>query len=134
MERSPEREDVMTEATHACRRNDGIAGPRHGLEGLVRRVRQMLAARREQRIARAAFMRTTCLDDRTLEDIGVTRDEVEWAARLPLSVNASRALHARARARRAAEGEGRVSWHIISATPRTLARRANRIFESGSAR
>jgi len=31
-------------------------------------------------------------DDRTLDDIGVTRDEIMWAAHLPLSVNAANEL------------------------------------------
>lgn len=33
-------------------------------------------------------------DDRMLADIGVRRDEVEWASRLPLSVNAALELEA----------------------------------------
>jgi len=39
------------------------------------------------------------LDDRMLTDIGVTRADVDWAARLPLKVNASLALQERARRR-----------------------------------
>jgi uncharacterized protein YjiS (DUF1127 family) len=34
------------------------------------------------------------LDDRTLADIGVRRDEVLWASQLPLSVNAALELEA----------------------------------------
>lgn len=34
------------------------------------------------------------LDDRMLADIGVRRDEVEWASQLPLSVNAALELEA----------------------------------------
>lgn len=40
------------------------------------------------------------LDDQLLDDIGVTREELEWAIRLPLRVNAALALHDRARERR----------------------------------
>jgi len=39
-------------------------------------------------------------DDYMLRDIGVTRDEVQWAASLPLTVNAAVALEERASRRR----------------------------------
>jgi uncharacterized protein YjiS (DUF1127 family) len=39
-------------------------------------------------------------DDYMLQDIGITRDEVEWAAGLPLTVNAAVALEERAFRRR----------------------------------
>lgn len=39
-------------------------------------------------------------DDYMLQDIGVTRDEVEWAAGLPLTVNAALALEEKAFSRR----------------------------------
>jgi hypothetical protein len=35
-------------------------------------------------------------DERLLSDVGVERDEVRWAATLPLSVNAALALEDRA--------------------------------------
>jgi hypothetical protein len=40
------------------------------------------------------------LDDQILDDIGVTREELEWALRLPLRANAALALHDRAKQRR----------------------------------
>lgn len=40
------------------------------------------------------------LDDRMLSDIGVRRDEVAWAAQLPLAVNAAIELEAAAFSRR----------------------------------
>ena len=43
------------------------------------------------------------LDDAMLDDIGLRRDEVQWAGRLPLTVNASIAMYERARRRRHAE-------------------------------
>jgi uncharacterized protein YjiS (DUF1127 family) len=39
-------------------------------------------------------------DDYLLQDIGITRDEVQWAAGLPLTVNAAVALEERAFRRR----------------------------------
>ncbi len=38
-------------------------------------------------------------DDRILRDIGVQRDEVQWASTLPLTVNAALALEDRAQRR-----------------------------------
>jgi len=40
------------------------------------------------------------LDDHLLDDIGVHRDEVAWAAQLPLSINSAIALNDRASQRR----------------------------------
>ena len=52
--------------------------------------------------ARRQVRRLADLDDHTLEDIGVTRTEIAWAARLPLSVNAAVLMYQRAAARRQA--------------------------------
>lgn len=69
----------------------------------IARLRGILAAAardvrryRELRRDRAAFLHLARLDDRLLDDIGVTREDVEWAARLPLDRNAARALRGRA--------------------------------------
>ena len=70
------------------------------LQTLTSRLRHKLETRHEHRVTRRAFMNTFRLDDKMLDDIGVTREEVEWAASLPLEVNASLALYARARKRR----------------------------------
>jgi len=43
-------------------------------------------------------------DDYMLQDIGITRDEVEWATGLPLTVNAAVALEERAFRRRHGAG------------------------------
>lgn len=39
-------------------------------------------------------------DDRMLDDIGVQRDEIRWAGKLPLTINAAIALNDRATRRR----------------------------------
>lgn len=57
-------------------------------------------ARAEQRLARENFLRLAELDDRTLDDIGVSRAEVFSVAELPLEVNASAALREMAAERR----------------------------------
>jgi uncharacterized protein YjiS (DUF1127 family) len=49
---------------------------------------------------RRAVARLDRLDDHMLHDIGVTREDVIWAAGLPLTVNAALALEERGRRRR----------------------------------
>ena len=46
------------------------------------------------------------LDDHMLDDIGVTREELEWAIGLPLRINAAIALQERAHRRRRATLSG----------------------------
>ncbi|WP_282605429.1 DUF1127 domain-containing protein [Pelagibius sp. Alg239-R121] len=67
---------------------------------LVNHYHAVWQERRSYREARAAFMQNVYLDDKLLDDIGVTREEVDWAAGLPVQINAALALHARARRRR----------------------------------
>jgi uncharacterized protein YjiS (DUF1127 family) len=50
--------------------------------------------------ARRAVARMDRLDDHMLRDIGVTREDLRWAAGLPLTVNAALAMEERARAAR----------------------------------
>jgi len=52
---------------------------------------------------RRRFNRMLALDNRMLDDIGVTRAEVEFASRLPLAVNAGIELRRIAHKRRARE-------------------------------
>ncbi|MCA0433356.1 MAG: DUF1127 domain-containing protein [Proteobacteria bacterium] len=59
---------------------------------LVRWVRNWRAHR--------AVVRLGDMDDRMLRDIGVSRDDLQWARALPLSVNAVLALEERGRLRR----------------------------------
>ena len=49
--------------------------------------------------ARRAVARLDRLDDRLLRDIGLTREDLQWAAGLPLTVNAALAMDERARRR-----------------------------------
>ena len=55
-------------------------------------IASKLAQARKHRENRAAFNHMLTLDDNLLNDVGVTRANVEWAAGLPISVNASQAL------------------------------------------
>ena len=61
-------------------------------ESLASRLRQFsnyLARRRQLRQDRDAFNAMLSLDDVLLKDSGVNRDNVHWASKLPLEVNAA---------------------------------------------
>ena len=73
--------------------NQAISQGEYGIVSLLRRVSRNWKAKR--RIAVLADF-----DDYMLRDIGVTRDEIQWAAGLPLTVNAAVALEERAFRRR----------------------------------
>lgn len=49
--------------------------------------------RQQQRLDRALLQNVAALDDHMLKDIGVTRGDVQWASKLPLSQNAAAELH-----------------------------------------
>ena len=66
------------------------------LQAAGRRYRNWLARRQVRRLA--------TYETRILTDMGVTRDEILWASRLPLNVNAAWELRHRSRTRRLAEG------------------------------
>ena len=59
------------------------------LSRIFSRLKARFARRREHRINRNAFQTMLKLDDARLKDIGVTRSDVLWASRLPLSENAA---------------------------------------------
>ncbi|MEM9330514.1 MAG: DUF1127 domain-containing protein [Pseudomonadota bacterium] len=62
---------------------------RHSISDLFRKTISALRTRRKQKMDRDSFDTLLSLDDRSLADIGVTRDEVKWASSLPLSTNAA---------------------------------------------
>ena len=73
--------------------NQALSRGEYGIVYFLRRVTRNWKAKR--RIAALGN-----LDDYMLRDIGVTRDEVQWAVGLPLTVNAAIALEERAFRRR----------------------------------
>ena len=62
------------------------------LMSLTTRLKDYLNTLQRRRESRDAFKHLLSLDESLLRDVGVTRADVEWAAQLPLSVNAARAL------------------------------------------
>ena len=64
--------------------------------GAPRRIVAVIKTAIDRRVQRTtdrlAFSHLLSLDQHILDDIGVTRDDVFWASRLPLSKNASREL------------------------------------------
>ena len=70
------------------------------LAAFVRRAREHGQHHRSLKQDRAAFMNMVHQDDRILDDIGVTREEVLWAASLSVRINAALALQERAQMRR----------------------------------
>ena len=59
---------------------------------MTARLKDYLKTIHRRRESRDAFKHLMSLDDVLLRDIGVTRADVEWAAQLPLKVNAAHAL------------------------------------------
>ena len=73
--------------------NQAISRGEYGVVSFARRILRNWKAKRRI-VALGNF------DDYMLKDIGITRDEVQWAAGLPLTVNAAVALEERAFRRR----------------------------------
>ena len=55
-----------------------------------------IRTRRQRKLDRAAVQHMLGLEDYMLRDIGLTRADIEWANRLPLSVNAATELEMKA--------------------------------------
>jgi len=62
-------------------------------------IKQYYTLRRQRNIDRQAFSHLHSLEDHILADIGVTRDDVNWAGKLPLEKNAACELQKIARQR-----------------------------------
>ena len=69
--------------SHAIHRTENLAAS-SGLSRLSRMYRHWRSRRR--------LARLWALDDRMLDDIGLTREDVYWAMSLPLTVNPAAAL------------------------------------------
>ncbi|MCT8971171.1 DUF1127 domain-containing protein [Microbaculum marinisediminis] len=84
---------------------EAVARPnfRTGFLSLATSVLHGLRRRIERRQQRRTFMTMAALDDRILDDIGLTRRDIEYAAGLPMQINASLAVRQIAADRRAAE-------------------------------
>jgi hypothetical protein len=68
--------------------------------GLVAKAVAYLSTRRQQVTDRLAFKNLLTLEANILQDIGVTKEDVIWASKLPLSKNAALELEKIARANR----------------------------------
>ena len=117
--------------TYLTDRDIGRASPaKSGLASIKRFVDaafEAVSTWRQRRDARDAFVGLLHQDDRILADIGVLRDEIEWAARLPLDVDAARALHDAAQRRRAEERSGLARRHDARHLDAVHAREVRRI-------
>ena len=84
---SPDQDLHFSTAQSVCQ----LARP-WSLTSLTTRLKDYLNTLQRRRESRDAFRHLLSLDESLLRDVGVTRADVEWAAQLPLSVNAARAL------------------------------------------
>lgn len=66
------------------------------LNGAVSHLVGAIRTYRQRKLDRAAIEYMLGLEDHMLDDIGLTRRDVEWANRLPLSVNAATELELKA--------------------------------------
>lgn len=66
---------------------------------LVASTRHWIEKKYNQRINRQAFNYLLTLDDNLLKDIGVTRQDVQWASQLPLEEDAATKIEQIARRR-----------------------------------
>ncbi|MCO5133007.1 MAG: DUF1127 domain-containing protein [Phyllobacteriaceae bacterium] len=85
-----------------ARHYDPASGAGRALEWLAQtiigafsRLSMAIRIRRQRKLDRSAVQYMLGLEDHMLRDIGLTRGDVEWANRLPLSVNAAVELELR---------------------------------------
>lgn len=74
----------MQTATNILAKSDNITSG-----GFIARLIEWNRRRAKYRQDRAAFQHLLALDDAMLDDMGVSRGDVVWAAGLPLKQNAS---------------------------------------------
>jgi uncharacterized protein YjiS (DUF1127 family) len=96
-------QDSLSNCCEAVARTEQPTGILAGLRTAFERFRDGLRTRAALRQRRSLFLNVTGLDDRTLDDIGLTRSDVSFAANLPLEINASQAVREIAADRRARE-------------------------------
>ena len=81
--------DCVVTNNHASKNHNGLAKL---TQSLFMKIKAYLALRRQRRINRDAMKSLLSLDEATLKDIGVSRDDVLWASTLPAQENASQEL------------------------------------------
>ncbi len=82
-----------TDVVRANRFQGRRVSPLAWVSAYGRRFLLWIECRREQQESRDAFAHLLKLDDSLLQDIGVTRAEVERAAKLPLAEDAAQVLY-----------------------------------------
>lgn len=87
--------DANLVSTHAGHRSTS-----NPVSGLLNAFRALVSQYEEFKDRRNSFKTLLQLDENMLEDVGMTRGDIRWAARLPLSVNASLELRKIAERRR----------------------------------
>jgi len=96
--------DRQSTASHPIARHGDHINVSKTLVRIVKRILRDLKAyyrqRRQRRIDRLAFQHLIALEDDILRDIGVSRADVIWASKLPLSQNAAQELEIIARQNR----------------------------------
>jgi hypothetical protein len=82
---------------------DCLAAPKGWFPSLFAKLRNQWKRRKSLIDDRRAFETMLALDEVVLRDIGVSRDELEWANRLPMEYNAAREVRKAAERRRRQE-------------------------------
>ncbi len=62
------------------------------LSGILLKLKTAYAQRRQRKIDRDAFRSLMSLDEKSLKDIGVSRDDIIWASKLAMHENAAKEL------------------------------------------
>ena len=87
--------DLSASTSHIeCRPNGNPSANQFStfLAGLITKMKTSLAQRRQRKIDRDAFRNLLLLDEASLKDIGVSKDDIIWASNLAMNENASKEL------------------------------------------